>query len=165
MYLRQFVSIALLAATPAMASAADVSSDTQGALRILVSRARPSIPSIGDGAEVRRAGDGLFYVDAVVNGTIVHFLVDTGATSIVLTPDDAQRAGIAVGAPVHLADTANGRTAFTHVTLSELTVGGVADRQVPALVASDRLPVSLLGQSWLQHLASVTIMGDRMVLR
>jgi aspartyl protease family protein len=169
LFLAALASAASIPAASAETPESALTARVTAAMRILVDPASvpsPSASGVGT-AELRRAPDGLFYVDAVVNGAVVHFLVDTGSTSIVLTPDDARRAGIDGRAVVasSVAQTANGTTAFTPVTLSELDVGPLSNRAVPAVVASERLAVSLLGQSWLQQLSSVTIEGDRMVLR
>ncbi len=117
--------------------------------------------------EIRRDPDGLFYVNALVNGVRVRFLVDTGASTIVLTPADAGRAGVLPqAAEFHdSAETAGGRTAMARVKLARLVVGPVEQRDVDAAVVGSGLNVSLLGQSWLTQLQSVTISGDRMVLQ
>lgn len=65
-----------------------------------VPRQAEKAPRIGNGyadVTLERAADGHFYVDAQVNGAAVRFLVDTGASSLVLTQADAQRAGIGAG--------------------------------------------------------------------
>jgi len=123
-------------------------------------------PVTAQGNEVRRSADGLFYVNAIVNGAPVRFLVDTGATVIVLTPDDARRAGVGVesGAFSASAETANGRTSMARVVLDEVVVGATRTRALGAAVVQGNLPVSLLGQNWLAQLGSVTIAGDRMLL-
>jgi len=119
------------------------------------------------GNELVRAGDGLFYVTGSVNGAPVRFLVDTGASTIVLTAEDAARAGLKPGQDhfADNADTANGRTQMARVTIDDLAVGQVRSRQISAAVVRDGLGVSLLGQNWLSQLASLTIAGDRMILR
>lgn len=117
--------------------------------------------------ELRRAADGLFYVEGMVNGAPVRFLVDTGASMIVLTAADARRVGAASGLSnvVLKVDTASGVGAMTRVTLRSVRVGASVSGQVPAVVAGEGLAVSLLGQSWLSQLGSVLIEGDRMQLR
>lgn len=131
--------------------------------------ARSSFLPIGDGEplELWRADDGLFYVDGAINGHKVRFVVDTGASMVVLTASDAQRAGVSVprDAPVLEAQTATGKSSLTRVTLSSMRVGSTGVVAAPAAVAPDGLGISLLGQSWLSQLASVTIEGDRMTLR
>jgi aspartyl protease family protein len=117
--------------------------------------------------DVVRAADGLFYVSGTVNGVQVRFLVDTGASATVLTHEDAIRAGVLpVVAEFHnVADTANGASSVTWVKVGELQVAGLHVRGMSAAVSSGGLKISLLGQDWLSWLDSVTITGDRMVLR
>jgi aspartyl protease family protein len=113
-----------------------------------------------------RAPDSHFYADAQVNGASVRFLVDTGASSVVLTGADARRAGIGSGDYTALATGAGGEIKLMPVEVSRLTLGPVALDNVPVLVAEDgKLPVSLLGQSFLQRAGTVTIEGDRLTLR
>ncbi len=116
---------------------------------------------------IARAPDGLFYIDAVVNGAPIRFLIDTGATTIVLTKDDAQRAGV-MPAPVAFdstANTAGGDVAMARVELARMNVGNAIDFNVPAVVTRGNLGVSLLGASWLTQIGSLTITGDRMTLQ
>lgn len=122
-------------------------------------------PATAQGRLINRSADGLFYVTATVNGAPVRFLVDTGATMVVLRPEDAQRAGIALEDDHYTAsaETANGRTAMARVTLNELVVGDKRTRGIDAAVVSGDLPVSLLGQNWLSRLDSLTIAGDRLL--
>lgn len=118
-------------------------------------------------ADLRRSPDGLFYVTALVNDVPVRFLVDTGANAVVLTTGDAQRAGIARGpkARSELAQTAGGQVEMTRIRLRSLEAGPLRRDNVEVAVADSNLSVSLLGQSWLSQLGSVTIAGDRMVLQ
>jgi len=119
-------------------------------------------------AEVVRSADGDFAVRAILNDAGSNMLVDTGASSVVLTPDDARAAGLPVeflkyDVPV---DTANGRMRAASVVLDRLTVGGIVERRVPALVAPKGvLRTSLLGMSFLSRLDSFEIRGDRLVMR
>jgi aspartyl protease family protein len=117
--------------------------------------------------ELWRAPDGLFYVDGAINGQPVRFVVDTGASMVVLTESDAQRAGVVRNSdgPTVEAQTVSGKSTMAHVTLASMQIGSTGNAAVPAAVAPDGLGVSLLGQSWLSQLASVTIEGDRMILR
>ncbi len=111
-----------------------------------------------------RAGDGHFYAEAQVNGARIRFLVDTGASLVALTPHDARRAGIAVGDADGRAMAAGGEIAFAPVTIDRLALGPIEARGVRGAVA-DRLPVSLLGQSFLSRIESIEMRGDTMILR
>ena len=128
-----------------------------------------SLPAIAADSSMNllRAPDGLFYVTGSVNGVPVRFLVDTGSSAVVLTRADALRAGLYPRASEYAAtaDTANGQAHMAWVGIDTLQVAGTSMREVSAAVASDGLSVSLLGQSWLSQLASLTITGDRMLVR
>ena len=132
---------------------------------------RPAMPApppqAGNGyarREILRAADGHFYVDAQVNGASVRFIVDTGASVVALTGADARRAGIALPSERATARGAGGEIEVIPVTIDRLAIGPLEARAVRAAVA-DQLPVSLLGQSYLERIGSVEIRGDRMVLR
>ena len=126
------------------------------------SRAAPV--TVSSPRELRRGADGHFYAEAQVNGASVRFMVDTGASMVVLTEADAQRAGIQLPAERALAMGVGGPVEIAPVTLDRIAIGGIEARGVQAAVAEE-LPVSLLGQSYLQRLGSVEIRGDTMVLR
>jgi aspartyl protease family protein len=126
------------------------------------------LPTYGNGIagfSLPRAADGHFYADAEVNGANIRFIVDTGATSVVLTAADAQRAGLGSGDFTASGVGAGGTIRLRPVTLARLALGPIEAADVPAMVAEQGLPVSLLGQSYLARLGSVTIARDTMVLR
>lgn len=112
--------------------------------------------------------NGHFSVSTLVNGTHVEMIADTGASAVVLTSSDAQRAGIDLAAlrftvPV---STANGTTTAASTTLDEVSVGGIAVRNVRALVAQpDVLHRSLLGMTYLQRIGAFEMSGTQLVLR
>lgn len=114
--------------------------------------------------QLQRGPDGHFYADAQVNGTTIRFMVDTGASVVVLTAADAQRAGLQLPPERSMAMGVGGPIEIIPVTLDRIALGGVEARGVRAAVAAE-LPVSLLGQSYLQRVSSVEIRGDTMVLR
>ncbi len=111
-----------------------------------------------------RAADGHFYAEAQVNGARIRFLVDTGASLVALTPEDARRAGLAIGDASGRAQGADGEISFAPVTIDRLAIGSIEARAVRGAVA-ERLPVSLLGQSFLSRVGSVEMRGDTMILR
>jgi aspartyl protease family protein len=114
--------------------------------------------------ELPRAPDGHFYADAQINGRSIRLMVDTGASVVMLTREDAQRAGVSVPAERALAVGVGGTVAVAPVTIDRIAVGGVEASGLQAAVA-DQLPVSLLGQNFLAQFDSVEIRGDTMVLR
>ena len=108
--------------------------------------------------------DGHFYAEAQVNGARIRFLIDTGASFVALTRDDAQRAGILIGSERATAIGADGAFEITPVTIDRIAIGPIeAPRR--ARRSRRRSQVSLLGQSFLSRVGSVEISGDRMVLR
>ena len=123
--------------------------------------------TVGNGhasQELVREPDGHFYAEAQVNGARVRFMIDTGATFVALTRDDAQRAGIPLGSARATAIGAGGPVEVIPVTIDRLAIGALSATQVQGAVA-DELAVSLLGQSFLSQVGTVEIHGDRMVLR
>jgi len=116
---------------------------------------------------VPRAPDGHYYLTARVNGTPVNFVVDTGATQIVLSERDARTAGIETEtlAYVGRAYTANGEVRTAPVRLDRIAIGPVVHRDVAAVVNEGALDRSLLGMDYLQRFRSVEITGGELVLR
>jgi aspartyl protease family protein len=117
---------------------------------------------------IRRRPDGHFVVKTEVNGVSLMMLVDTGASTVVLKPADAQKLGIDVerlrySVPVQ---TANGTTYAAHVRLRNLTLGPISLNDVEALVAKPgALKENLLGMSFLSRLRSYEFTTDMLTLR
>lgn len=116
--------------------------------------------------EVPIGPDGHYHMTLGVNGTPVRFVVDTGATDIVLSRQDADRVGIDTGDLAFLgaARTANGTVATARVWLDEVTLGPIADTGVPALVNGGEMAGSLLGMAYLNRFSEVSFGRGRMVL-
>ena len=114
-----------------------------------------------------RANSGHFEADAFVEGAQIRFVVDTGASSVVLSHADAIKVGIdtsqlSYSTPV---STANGVTQAARIRLSSLDIGEVKRDNVSAMVAREgNLDVSLLGMSFLGSLWSFEMRGDRLIL-
>lgn len=168
-------SLAVIAATALFADRLPRRAGTSGPTETPLGTEKPSSSSAeaptlavtGAAGEIMRAADSHFYVDAQVNGARVRMMVDTGASSVVLTRADAQAAGIPAGAEDFTARGmgAGGEIALKPVIIGRIAVGTLAAANVSAMVAQDALPVSLLGQSYLVRVASVEIRGDRMILK
>ncbi len=96
-----------------------------------------------------------FYVTGSVNGNPVHFIVDTGATLVALTPEDAKMLGFNLSTLKWSVGirTANGNTDAAPVTLGDLRLGRIVEYNVPALVMHQG-GISLLGMSFLSRLRS-----------
>jgi aspartyl protease family protein len=114
-----------------------------------------------------RGEGGHFFVMGKVNGAPVRFAVDTGATEVVLSPADAERAGIDVAALRfgQEVETANGigRGALTRAR--SLEVGAVRLSDFSVTVNGAPMSSSLLGMSFLRRLESFEFRGERLILR
>jgi len=116
----------------------------------------------------RRADNGHFMVRAKIDGVTLPMLVDSGASSIVLSYEDAKSIGIDAdnlrfSTPV---STANGRAFAAQIRLGSLSVSGIELRRVPAMVSQQgALRESLLGLTFLDKLTSWTVSGDRLTMR
>ncbi|RVT84082.1 TIGR02281 family clan AA aspartic protease [Rhodobacteraceae bacterium CCMM004] len=122
---------------------------------------------VGEGRiEVPQSFDGHYRMVLDIEGTPVTFIVDTGASDMVLSRSDAQRAGLRPEtlAYTHQAQTANGRVPIARVVLDEVRLGGLADRNVPASVNGGEMDVSLLGMSYLSQFGRLEIEGGRLTL-
>jgi aspartyl protease family protein len=122
----------------------------------------------GRDVEVVRGHSGDFALVAHINGARVPMVLDTGASSVVLT----QKAAKAAGLPIELleysvnVDTVNGRTRAAPITLDRLAVGGLVEHAVPALVVQrGQLKNNLLGMSFLNRLESWEVRGDKLRMR
>jgi aspartyl protease family protein len=115
----------------------------------------------------RRADDGHFYVDADVNGARIRFLVDTGATFVALSPDDARSVGLRIFESDYTArtTTANGVTRVAPVVLRQVELDQLQLLDVRAVVLEKPMPVSLLGMSFLSRLQGYETRADELVLR
>ena len=111
--------------------------------------------------------DGHFRIEALVDGTPIRFLVDTGASSIVLSPADAQRIGFD---PARLdftgfAETANGTVRTAPVRLGAIEIGPIRLHDMPASVNQAAMRGSLLGMSFLERLRSFEVRDGTLILR
>ena len=123
--------------------------------------------SHGRTVEVARTSAGDFDLSAKINGIRVPMVLDTGASSVVLTQQDAKAAGLPLEILNYTVsiDTANGRTRAAQVTLDRLAVGGLEERSVEALIVQPgQLRTSLLGMSFLNRLQSWQVSGDRLIM-
>jgi aspartyl protease family protein len=118
--------------------------------------------------KIRKRPDGHFMVRTETNGISLSMLVDTGASTVVLKPADAQRLGIDLerlrySVPVQ---TANGTTYAASVRLRNLTIGKISLDNVDALVAKQgALKDNLLGMSFLSRLRSYEFTSEYLTLR
>lgn len=127
--------------------------------------ATPARGASAEMVEIERDGGGQFHLDVGAGGETVRFLVDTGADVVALTVDDADRLGIRPdpGDYRPMLRTASGTGMAAPVQIVRLTIGGRDLDDIDAVVVPE-LPVSLLGQSALRRLGSVTLRGDRLTI-
>jgi clan AA aspartic protease (TIGR02281 family) len=125
-------------------------------------------PNAGRAVEVARGDTGDFTLHAKINDVAVPMVIDTGATSVVLTYETAKAAGL----PLELLDydvdveTAGGHVHAARLTLDRLAVGRLVERSVPALVVKrGQMKSNLLGMSFLNRLESWEVRADKLMLR
>lgn len=118
--------------------------------------------------EIPRGNGGEFGLQAKINGVAAPMVIDTGATSVVLSWETAKAAGL----PLELLDydvdveTAGGHTKAARLTLDRLAIGRLVERSVPALVVPrGQMKTNLLGMSFLDRLESWEVSPDRLKLR
>ena len=111
---------------------------------------------------------GHFLVEPVIEGQRVQMLIDTGASAVALSHEDAVKAGIRVApsdftVPVN---TANGVTQAAPIRIGEIQIGDITVRDVEALVARPgAMKVSLLGMTFLKRLGGFEIAQGRLIMR
>ena len=128
----------------------------------------PGAPVVANGEVVITASEnGHFYVFGNADGNEVKFLIDTGASEIVLSPADAARIGLDTRSLrfTFAAQTANGVGFGAPVTLESLAVGSIRLADVNVVVNQADMPESLLGMAFLRSLRSFEFRGDKLYLR
>jgi len=127
----------------------------------------PQQATLVDGRiEVPKGRDNHFALTLVINNVPVDFLVDTGASQMVLTLEDARRVGLDPNnlAFIHTAFTANGEVATAPVRLDTVSLENIHDTRIWASVNSGEMERSLLGMSYLSQFESIEIRRDRLIL-
>jgi aspartyl protease family protein len=116
--------------------------------------------------EAEDAPEPHFYADVDVNGATLHMLVDTGASAIALSREDARSAGIAtsIGMPDVIGRGADGDVHGEVATLDRVSLGEKTAEGLPAVILNSG-EQSLLGQSFLSKFDRVEIEGDKMLLQ
>lgn len=116
--------------------------------------------------EVPRAQDGHYYLTLQVNDKPIEFLVDTGASEMVLTAADAERAGLQLDDLIYSgrALTANGEVRTARVKLDSVELGDVLDQGVTAWVNEGEMEQSLLGMGYLRRWNRIEISDNALVL-
>jgi aspartyl protease family protein len=143
-----------------------------GQPRMSVATAPTRSGSAGRGAatgavELRVGANGHFFSDADVNGRRIETMVDTGASVIALTYEDARTIGLAPSPQdfTHQVSTANGIAKVAPVSLDRVQIGDITIRNVNAVIVErGKLTMTLLGNSFLSRLSRYEMRSGRMVL-
>jgi aspartyl protease family protein len=128
--------------------------------------ARPAARQVANTVSFRADRAGHFRLDAAVNGSPIHFLVDTGASYVTLTPEDARAAGIRPG-DLRFSGrvaTANGEVRVAPVNLREVRLDQLTLQDVDAIVVETPLSISLLGMSFLKRLEGYEIRDGALIV-
>ncbi len=128
----------------------------------------PGAPLIKDDGTIilTRANDGHYHVEAKVNGYDIKFLIDTGASVVTLTRNDAEKIGI----PTYklkfdqVFSTANGTTRGAAISLNSVVIGNAGFTNVRASVNQGQMRSSLLGMSFLDKLTSYRVEGNKLII-
>ncbi len=162
----KYAIVAIVAAVASVATARMLSAlDTPASPppQAAVAVAEPAFSA----ASISKAADGHYWAEADVDGRDIHFLVDTGASAVALTQDDARRLGID---PTMLdykfgVVTANGQARAAQVRLASISVGGARVDNVEAYVLDRGLQTSLLGMTYLGRLSAFEATPQSLILR
>jgi aspartyl protease family protein len=130
--------------------------------------AAPKPATLGSVVEIEAARNGHFNTEADVNGRAIDFMIDTGATMVALSYEDAERAGILLSNSdfTQSVSTANGIARVAPVTIDRISIGDITVRNVPAAVTErGRLKTSLLGMSFLGRLSRFDMRSGRLVMQ
>jgi aspartyl protease family protein len=125
-----------------------------------------SVAMAGTQVSVPRSPDGHYYLNLEINGTPTRFMVDTGATDMVLSRRDASLAGLKLDSLSYTtrAMTANGMVQTARVRLDQVALAGIVDLSVSAVVNAGDMGNSLLGMTYLQRFNSIEISGNTLLL-
>ena len=130
-------------------------------------RDQESADNFGRSVHLTSRRGGHFFARAWINGRQIDVMVDTGATGVALTSQDAETVGVFVGASdfTRRSRTANGIVKSAPVILDSIRIGDIEVDDVRASVSQEgRLHITLLGMTFLGKLSRVEIKGDRLVL-
>ena len=130
--------------------------------------ATPKPSRLGSVVEIEAADNGHFNAEVEINGRSVEVMIDTGATMVALSYEDAERAGLLLNDSdfTSAVSTANGMARVAPVTLDRVSIGDITVRNVPAAVTErGRMRTSLLGMSFLRKLSRFDMRSGRLVMQ
>ncbi|MFT4718663.1 MAG: aspartyl protease family protein [Rickettsiales bacterium] len=115
---------------------------------------------------INKANDGHFYLNTIINGQKIQFLVDTGASSVALILDDAKKIGINLNEIKFnkVYHTANGKAYGASITLDHVIVDNIKFKKVSASIMSSDMGISLLGMSFLNRLTKFEFKNNNLIL-
>jgi aspartyl protease family protein len=121
----------------------------------------------GETLRIPMSDDGHFWVRGAVNGIEQRFLIDSGATTVVLSGDAVRAAGIAPDGDgfASIVNTANGTVAANRVSIDRLTVGPIAREELAAVTAPEFGDVNVLGMNFLSTLSGWGVEGRTLILK
>ena len=165
--IRVMLVLAMLAATAgavvAYGDPDQIARASNSVTKMLRQRSLEPAPAV----QIARGKAGEFALHAKINGVKAPMVIDTGATSVVLTWETAK----AIGLPIEMleynvdVETAGGHTKAARLTLDRLAVGGLVEKSVPALVVPrGQMKTNLLGMSFLDRLESWGVQADKVML-
>src|SRR5215212_10083748 len=126
-----------------------------------------ALAAAGSAVQIARTQSGEFALKGKINGVEAAMVIDTGATSVVLTYETAKAAGLPLELLLYDVDveTASGHTRAARLTLDRLAIGKLVERSVPALVVPHgQMKTNLLGMSFLDRLESWEVHADSLML-
>ncbi len=150
---------------------------TRGSLSVRVAEKPDAVPSTtaqttinltqSGELKVKKSPDGHYWLEAIVNGHPLKFVVDTGASTITLNKPDAAMLGLvpASDAFTGYSNTANGVVRFAPIRLSSLSLAQMSWSDIPATVIDAPMSTNLLGMSFLNNLKSFSFESDTLILR
>lgn len=128
----------------------------------------PSVAQVRESGEfvINISQDGHFYLNTKINGVPVRFMIDTGASDMVINVAEAKKVGIDVNNLqfTKIYQTANGKSYGAMITLDEVVVADVKFRNVSASVNNTDMGTSLLGMSFLRRFKKYEFYQDKLVL-
>ena len=125
------------------------------------------VPVAGQPAQIAKSADGHFWAEANIDGRAIRVLVDTGASVVALTREDALRLGLRLTPAdfTRTVETASGPVKAASIQLGHVAVAGARVERVEALVVEKGLPHSLLGMSYLGRLSAFEARPTALTLR
>ena len=125
----------------------------------------PSVLS-GGATRIARAEDGHYWATAQINGHERRMLIDSGATTTVLSAATAEAAGIDIEESTfpRLVETANGQVMVRTAHVARLGIGTIEARDLPVVVSEAQGDQNIIGMNFLSRLQSWRVEGNELIL-